>query len=446
MNCKGNMILAVMFVILISSLAVGVVTFSIFHSWIRAGRTLKIMETARLQKGWVHYAHHFRETLFSEDLRQYPQPETEYFTDERFPEAASDIDGAIKLSHGFSQQTLPGDGFTTIRIRDRIGVASTRNNFEIRADVAIEMVSGRIPVTAFPFFLDKAVDDPKKMFLEKVKVKEEGNRNTVVGETGVEFDTTEFLRKSLKLGGGSVTWAELRRKLGLEPSDERIPDGIYLVEEEDELACIFVQGHVRRLVFGVRDNIQDIRVVRDETAHSFEYIPGEAYFKSWDNQRERPLVFGENLIINGSVLWVEQEGETAFAEAAALTLFCSGPITIGSDLLTENLDLKELKAPGITMTCAFSKLFGPDGAERGITVDSKKAVTVDAAIITDGKLVNKSPRLKVNGSIYCKDLENNGAIELNHRGSKSPVNGFFKTVDFDCIRSFDIIAVEEVAP
>jgi hypothetical protein len=236
----------------------------------------------------------------------------------------------------------------------------------------------------------------------------------------------------------------MREKFGLDISDEPIPEGIHLPMEDGIINCMFIQGHVERLVFSTRENIQKITVTQNGTTHEYFYKPGEYYFINWDNQREETLLFNEIIAVNGNIGSLEQEGDAAFTDTACITLYSSGNVTIRSSLESQNLDLKKMKSTGLTMVCSFNKLFNLTAGSHDVKVDVEDDASLEASIIANGKLINKSKKLNLKGSIYCKDLENEGSIVVNYRKSGSDSVSFFRTVDYKGIGSFSIDAIDEV--
>ena len=224
---------------------------------------------------------------------------------------------------------------------------------------------------------------------------------------------------------------------------EAIPDLIHLLVEDDVLKCIFIQGDVEQLIFSTQENIQNILVVKKGFPYGYHFKPGENYFV-YRNYENEELLFKEKIVVNGNILSLEQEGVAAFTEEANITLFCSGHVTIRSSLETQNLNLKKIKSTNFTMVCSCEKLFNSEELKPGITVDTEDDTVIQASIITDGKLTNKSPTLEVQGSIFCKDLKNKGVIGVTHLDSKSDSVTFFRTTDFKYINRFYVSAIEEV--
>jgi len=448
MKTNGNIIISIVFIMLISFLGLTLLSFSIFHTWIRSARTLKIIETGRMHHELIYYLHHFHEKIFNENIQHFHQPEIDYFNNEHFPDIASSNDNNIIIKNSFTHRTLSKEYYNKIRITDTIIVSSLKNNYEIKSEVFIDILSGQIPLTFFPFFLNKTIDLPENTFMEQNHVIDKSSKNMVINDMAIEFDTSNFLLDCLKIKGSAITWAAMREKFGFEVSDEPIPEGIHLLVEDDELTCIFIQGDVDRLVFSTQENVQKILIVINGASHQYHYKPGENYFTSIfrDNQNEEFLLFKEKIAVNGNIGAMEQEGDAAFTEDANITLFCSGNMTIRSNLETQNLNLKEMKSTSLTLVCSIAKTLNinTEDLTPGITVDTKEETVIEASIIINGKLTNKSPKLKIKGSIFSNDLQNEGVIEITHWNSKSDTGRFFRTTDFKYINQFYVNAIEEV--
>jgi hypothetical protein len=444
---KGNMLLALIFVVLITFMGLSLLSFSIFHTWIRSARTQKITETGRMHQELIYYLHNFREDIFNEDLRAFTEPEIDYFNKDHFPDTPGHGSDNIIIKNSFTHRIFPREFYKKIRVADSIDVSCTGNNYGIRAEVFIDMLSGQIPLTFFPFFLDKSIDLPEDIFMEQnnVKVADTTSPHMVIDDMEVEFNSSEFLLNCLDIKGTAITWAAMREKFGFEVSDDPIPEGIHLLVEEGMVKVIFIQGDVDRLVFSAAENVQKILVVKNGIPHEYHYKPGENYFISRDNQRQEEWLFMERIAVNGNIWSVEQEGDAAFTETSNITLFASGTVVIRSDLETENFDLEKMKSTSLTLVVSGSeKLFNREDLKPGVTVEKEDETSIQASIVTDGKVVNKSSKLKVKGSIFCKDLENQGSIEIGHRNSNADCDSFFRTTDYKYIYHFHINLIEEV--
>lgn len=438
--------MSILLVMLITFLGLGLMSFSILHNSIRGSRTRKISAVARMHPELTYYLHHFYEKVFGTDIRDFSQPETDFFNSVYFPDTAGVNDDRIKISNSFAYCAFPKDGYDKIRVTDVIDVSSPEHNHGIKSVVFFDMACGQIPLTFFPFFLNSAPDMPVKTFVEENHIVNDGDGNTVVDDMEVERDTGGFLMDCLGIQGDELTWALIRMKFGFELSNEPLPNGIHLLEEGGVVRCVFVQGDLDRLVFSTEVDIQKVRFVKNGISYEYHYKPGEDYFMHWIDRRLEDMMFDEKILVNGNIASLEQEGNAAFTAASNITLFATGNIVIRTNLEADS-GLKPSLSTHLTLLSCFEKLFGAEGKTPGITVDTvslENGAEIQVSIVTDGKVVNKNPKLKVEGSIYCEELENQGVIEVSHLNSKSDCAGFFRTMPFKYIYHFHIRCVEEI--
>ncbi|MCP4154493.1 MAG: hypothetical protein GY757_42605 [bacterium] len=440
---RGNIIISMVFVLFVIFLGLSLLSYSILHSRIQGARLKKMSETHGLYQELIYYIHHFRKNVFDEELTNYAQPETDYFNSENFPEVQKGNRSVI-IKNTFTNRIFPGEFYQKTRINSNLNVSSGRNNTCFESVIFIDLLSGKIPLTFLPFFLNKKITVSGQIFQEENNVIINSGKSMTVKDIAVELDSTRFLADSLDISGTALTWRGMREKFGLDPGDEPVEEGIHRVVKEDTIRCLFIQGNVDKLVFFTQDNRQKFRIVKNNIPHEYFYIPGEHYFVCWDNQLEEPLIFMEKIVVNGSIWAVEQEGDAAFKQNSNLILYASGEVTIRSNLETEkgNFNVRKMLSTNLTLVSSFTALFGE--MQSGVTVDTGSEATVQVSIITDGKLVNKNSKLKVSGSIFCKELENDGVLEITHLNSLAGLGPFFCTSDFKYIDSFLIHFIEEV--
>ncbi|MDQ1354301.1 MAG: hypothetical protein QG657_4610 [Acidobacteriota bacterium] len=449
-NNKGNIIIALLLVMFLTFLGLSLLGFSIFHSWIRNARTQRLTETDRMRQELIYYLHSFREKVLSQDLRPFTNPAVDYFNKSYFPDTtvgAGSGGGKILIKNSFTNLVFPKGFYTKTRIIDRMNVSSSKNNYTINAEVFIDMASGQIPLTFFPFLVGNPGEIPVNM--ENVENMDGGSSYLALNGAEVEFNASDFLANCLEVQGTALTWAAMREKFGFEVSNDPIPEGIHLLVEDNQVKCIFIQGDVERLVFSTTDNIQKILVSKGGVAHEYHYKPGENYFIDCDNLTQEPWLFKEKIVVNGNIWALEQVGDAAFAEAAHITLFASGTVIIRSDLVTKtkNLDLQKIMSTSLTLVSASGTLFDREDLKPGIKIapkDGENDTCIEASIITNGKLTNESQELEIRGSIYCKELENQGHIKVHHVDTGSDWGTFFRTMDFKYIYHFHINFIEEI--
>jgi hypothetical protein len=465
MNRRGNMLIAVVFLLFIFFVGAGLISFTLTHIRIMGARTIKTVETGKLFQQQVYYLHHFREEVFSGKFRDFITPETEYFNLQHFPVQV--IEGCCVITPSFFFQTMDtgNPDFNKTRVTAVIDVSAEvplsedGNRYHLVSGVSFDILSGKIPLSFFPFLLESSISQPAETYLKEKKVANSGKRNMVAGEVETDLDFSRKVNDTFNIpGSNTLVWQELREKLGLEPSDQPVEDGIYLVVEGSLVRAVFIQGDVERMIFFISGagtgSTQGIRFVLGADTYQLKYIPGSSGIECWDTLLNPDFSFLENIIVNGSVLSVEQEGEAAFHPGSNITLLVSAKAVIRSDLETGKpaLNVGKVKLVHLTLAVGFQHLFRWDGGipDAGIVVDTVGPANLEVSAVAAGKFSNQSSELNLTGSLYCTELENNGNIEITQADSAAQAvnnagSAYFSTVDFKYICKFLIHYIEEVS-
>lgn len=441
MKKKGNIIISVLFIILISFIGLNLLTHSIIHNRIIGARTKKILAIDNIYQNLIQYLHNFREKIFQENLQNFQNPEIDYFNNTNFPDSKYNN---ILIKNSFNYISIPKEYYEKIRITNNLVASSEKNNYCLNSNAIIKLLSGKIPVILMPFFINKEVDIPKDVFMQKNNIISKNDENLIVNNIETEINVSGFLLDSMKISGNVLSWRNIREKFGFEVSDEPIKDGIYILSEDDIVESIFIQGDVERVIFSIQDNIQIIRIIKGGNSYEMRYIPNDTYFTCWDNTIDNQSVFKEKIIINGNILSVEQEDKTAFVEDSNIKLFSSGTIKIRTSLETKNFDSKKIKLTNLTLISSFNALFNSANSKSNIIVDTQDETKIQASIITSGKFTNRNQDLKLSGSLFAKDLENKGCIEIEQSNSKFDSGNYFRTKDFKYLKEFLIDSIEEI--
>lgn len=441
MKKKGNIIISVLFIILISFIGLNLLTHSIIHNRIIGARTKKILAIDNIYQNLIQYLHNFREKIFQENLQNFQNPEIDYFNNTNFPDSKYNN---ILIKNSFNYISIPKEYYEKIRITNNLVASSEKNNYCLNSNAIIKLLSGKIPVILMPFFINKEVDIPKDVFMQKNNIISKNDENLIVNNIETEINVSGFLLDSMKISGNVLSWRNIREKFGFEVSDEPIKDGIYILSEDDIVESIFIQGDVERVIFSIQDNIQIIRIIKGGNSYEMRYIPNDTYFTCWDNTIDNQSVFKEKIIINGNILSVEQEDKTAFVEDSNIKLFSSGTIKIRTSLETKNFDSKKIKLTNLTLISSFNALFNSANSKSNIIIDTQDETKIQASIITSGKFTNRNQDLKLSGSLFAKDLENKGCIEIEQSNSKFDSGNYFRTKDFKYLKEFLIDSIEEI--
>ena len=451
---KGNILISVIFVTFLAFVGISLLTFTVMHTRIVRARTMKLVKTDQIYQDLIYYLHHFREKVFNEKIQDFSQPGQDYFNATYFPDLITKNNHQI--IHSFDYFEIPKNYYTKTRIIVTLDAFSTTDNYWMNSQVFIDILSGKIPLTVFTFFMNRGTENPSPVdaetFLRENNIINKSDKKVVIDEIEAELGMHEFLIDALKITGTNLSWREIREKFGFPPSDEPIPQGIYFLVEDGVLESVFIQGDIERMIFSTRDQTQKIRLIKNTVPYELYYKPQESYFTCWDYSVTGDMVFKEKIIVNGSVWSIEQEEDGAFAELSDITLLVTGNAVIRSNLETAEsyLSLRQSKLSNLKLVCGkehLEPLFDWGDTESGVVIDNvdkTNPTNLLVSVIVDGKFTNKDQELKLSGSLYCNDLENTGTIEITHMDAAVPEKNYFSTIDFKYINQFLIHFIEEV--
>ncbi len=231
---------------------------------------------------------------------------------------------------------------------------------ELRCELVL--LAGHLPLDQVPAAVN--ADGIQKEDLHKIKVKNLQPGATVA--SGLKTLTRKFipddalplLARGLKiLKPDSLPNWLLRRVLGLEPGNDPIPDGVYLVQDSLGPGGIYVQGDLDQLLLGIDNGFQVIQFQQGESLWLLRFNPSTATtsFISPAERRDFNELPVPVIMINGQVLElaagrpdgsgflkkVNEENTPAFLSGLKLTIACSGKISLTSNLFSDGLDWKE---------------------------------------------------------------------------------------------------------
>lgn len=136
---------------------------------------------------------------------------------------------------------------------------------DARLDAETDIVAGRVPLAFFPLLLASGLGDEDRAAIDIQRSPADLASPEPVENAGpdvVPDDATPFLEKALKIRiftPQDLAPAKLRQALGLEPSTDPVPDGVYLIRDDLGLGGIFVQGDLAELVPAIDGGWQVIR-------------------------------------------------------------------------------------------------------------------------------------------------------------------------------------------
>ena len=251
-----------------------------------------------------------------------------------------------------------------LRIESSGGWVPVRPRRRSVLEGTLGMVAGRLPLPAIPFFLGTAMTEAEKAaFLEDSAIRLAPRPGELLApgfaaaaDGVIPADMTEAVGKALNIGlfrPEDLTAARLREALGLEPSADPVPDGVYLVRDDLGLGGIFVQGDLDEMLLAVDGATQVVafRAAGAEWVLAFSPAARRTELRTPDGSFVFDLVPLPIVVVNGRIDslgggTVGADGAVAPSFDAAtpavldgvdLTIVSSDRVTISSHLVLEGV-------------------------------------------------------------------------------------------------------------
>jgi hypothetical protein len=323
-------------------------------------------------------------------------------------------------------------------------------------DSRLELLAGHIPLPAIAFLLDKAMtSEQKKIFLEE-------NDITMIPADQVDLpapvvfsdggllpqQAVQQIAKALKIKifhPQDLSAAKLRLALGLEVSNEPVPDGVYLIQDDLGLGGVFVQGDLDEMILAIQDNYQIISFRQGQDLWILRFSPedGRTIFVSPSAVQTFDLVPFGIVIVNGKILslgggYEDTDGRILMAiqeeipcvkQGVNLTIISSDEVTLSSHLIYQGVVWKEgvpyVKDSDPQLIIQAVGHDFVEGEERAgeilIHENSPKDLKIHASMTASGKgisVVGDDKRIQILGSLQTAGLdlnENEISIKFDDR-------------------------------
>jgi hypothetical protein len=259
-------------------------------------------------------------------------------------------------------------GYFRVSAKLRIEATGGLSHVEARRPSVLEgslgLLAGRLPMPAVPFFIGKNLTDAQKAafpgengirFLSRPgEVLKPGLSAAAEGVLPADLGPT--VAKALNIGvfrPGDLTPAQLREALGLEPSTDPVPAGVYLIRNDLGLGGVFVQGDLEEMILAASGDAQIIAFRADGAEWVLEFSPARSrtVFRTPERSYAHDLVPLPIVIVNGKIGslgggYVAGDGRVEMAfdgEAPAvlsgvdLTIVSSDKVTISSHLILQGV-------------------------------------------------------------------------------------------------------------
>lgn len=441
MNCRGNIVIAVLFVLLLSFSGLALLTHSLLHSKIIGARRSKWQVAGGLEQAVVLQLHRYRQRLDTSDMNQFSVPEIDFFNTVNFP--ATD-EGGFQVKNNFSQQPLnPGSNFLKVRIFNRLAAGRKNSRLAYCGQASVDLLKGDIPLSEFALLVNKEIAATQAAYLAGKGVEWPGSIITLPGKPAVEGDCRRLLAETLQLDGQFPDWRQLREKFNLEPSDAPIPSGIYLALASGLVKAVFVEGSLQLLEFATASGRQSIVFRQDNNLFELSYQPGQESVLWSGKEVVSGYGFAEKIVVHGNIWAIEQSGSAAFAADSRIQVLASGKMVISSGLEGKNLGLQKTKFANLLLMTTGQDFFSGDEINADIIMATGADVTVEAHLLAAGKLIHGDGLLKLSGSLIAGDIENSGSLQIRALAGQFDFPACLSLKNFQCLQNFRVHFITE---
>jgi hypothetical protein len=309
-----------------------------------------------------------------------------------------------------------------IRIDAEGSLAGFRPKRASSCSASLEALTGRLPLPFIPLFINKDMTPEQRADLMEaggISFRAAGRRwpdgrpprLQTEGAPLIPKDALPQLAKALKIDlfrPEDLNNAVLRRALGLEPSNEPVPDGVYLIRDDLGLGGIFVQGDVVEMVAAIDGDFQVIRFAMDAGEWTLRFSPElcRTLFETPSGSSSFDMAPAGIICVNGSIASlgggiVEPSGRIVMGSGEAapsilagvsLTIVCSDRVAISSHLFSQGVRwrdgvpyLKDADAQVIIFATGKDLLDGKAADGRiSVAEGSPRKLTVQASLVAAG--------------------------------------------------------------
>jgi hypothetical protein len=435
-NRRGNIVIAVLFVLLLSISGLALLTHSLLHSKIIGARRSKWQVAAGLEQALVLQLHRYRQQLDASDMNKFSAPENDFFNTVNFPDTGED---GFQVKNHFSRQPLTsGNGFLKFRIFNRLAASRDKSRLKYYGQASVDLLKGDIPLTEITMLVNKDIAGTQTAYLAGKGVEWRGQLMSLPGKPLVEGDCRSLLAGTLKLRGQFPDWRQIREKFNLEPGDEPIPPGIYLALAVGMVEAVFVEGDLQKLEFTTANDRQSIVFQQDNRSFALSYQPGRESVL-WNGQEAvSGYGFAEKIIVHGNIWAIEQSGNAAFEADSRIQVLASGKMVVRSGLECENLGVQKTKFANLLLMTSNKDFFSGDETNADIIMATGADSTVEAHLLAAGNLIHGDGLLKLSGSLIAGDIQNSGRLLVKALAAQFDFPASLNLKNFQCLQNFRV--------
>ena len=317
---------------------------------------------------------------------------------------------------------------------------------ESSLEARLGVLAGNLPLPYIPLLVDKKLDqNQKNYFIEKNKIgflPSEKNllfpQISFAEENLIPKDANSQVQKALKIkffSPQNLSNRRLRTILGLEETNEPVPDGVYLIKDDLGLGGIYVQGDLEEMVTAIEEDFQVVSFLTEQGCWILKYSPpkSKTIFSTPEEVLYYDLIPLGIIIVNGKInslgggvmdpsgqaILVTEEEIPSILNGANLTIISSDKIILSSHLIHQGVKWID-KVPYVKDRNSQLNIFvtGNDfqgNAEREgkiiIDKDSPQEIKIQASLTAADKgfsVEGKGKTVHILGSLHASDYTSNG--------------------------------------
>ncbi len=325
-------------------------------------------------------------------------------------------------------------------------------------ETGLEVSVGNIPLSKLPLLVDKELNQGQKedfLYQNSIELSSTGKsplppHACFSQEELLPQDALPQINKALKIKifrPQDLTTVQLRTALGLEPSNDPVPEGVYLIQDDLGLGGVYVEGDILEMVLAIADTSQVISFKMEAGLWVLWFSPSEEktiFYTPTGTQHfdlaPRGIIIIDGAIqslgggivdTSGEVIMVKDQEIPCVLRGIDLTIISSEKITISSHLIHQGVDWRD-GVPYIKDSNSQLNIFAlgqdPQGNRSGentgqIVMDSDrpKNIKIQASLTASGKgiaLEGNDQTVHLLGSLQTTDYLSNGnelKITFNER-------------------------------
>ena len=441
MNRRGNIVIAVLLVLLLSFAGLALLTHSLLHSKIISARRGKWLIAGRLESSLMLQLHRYRQLLEGSDMNRFADPENDFFNTVNFPDLSA---GDCQVKSLFSRRSLSADsGFFKTRIFNCLTARSSGSLWTYRGQAAVDLLRGDVPLSEIALLLTAETSGEQSAYLAARGVEWSGSLLPPAGKPQLAGDFRELLAEAMRLPAPLPDWRQIREKFKLEISDAPVPPGIYLTLAAGVVETVFVEGDLQLLEFRAADGLQAISFRQHGPAAELSYRPDKESL-SWSGpEAVSGFRFAEKIIVHGNIWAIAQSGKAAFADGSRIQVLASGQMRVNTGLVGETLALQRTKFANLLLMTGGRDFFTGDGINGDIVLAADDGSTVEAHLLAAGKVVHGEGLLELSGSLIAGDIQNSGRLRIDAVAGRFDFAEHMKAKNFQCLQNFQVHFIME---